>query len=120
MKIHKFYCAVDCGRAINPDSIAAQMQGGIVHGINAALWGQVIFTAGKASVRNFDRWKMLRMQQMPQVQVQVMPTSSSAPIGGIGEPGVPTVAPALANAYYKLTGQRVRTLPFFPPSTKSA
>ena len=90
------------------------MQGGIVHGISAALSGSVSFTAGKASVRNFNRWRMLRLQQMPQVSVTVMPANGSVPIGGIGEPGVPPIAPAIANAYFKLSGQRVRTLPFFP------
>ena len=114
MRVHRVWCAVDCGRAINPDAITAQMQGGIVHGISAALWGQVTFTGGKASVRNFDAYPMLKLQQMPQVAVQIMPTNPAVPVGGIGEPGVPPIAPALANAYYKLTKQRLRTLPFFP------
>lgn len=114
MRVHRVWCAVDCGRAINPDAIVAQMEGGIVHAISAALWGEVKFAAGVASVRNFDRYPMLKLQQMPAVTVQIMPTNPTAPIGGIGEPGVPAIAPALANAYYRLTKTRVRTLPFFP------
>jgi isoquinoline 1-oxidoreductase beta subunit len=114
LRVHKVFCAVDCGRAINPDSIVAQMEGGIVHGMSAALWGQVTFTAGKASVRNFNAYPMVKLGQMPTIAVQIMPTNATVPIGGIGEPGVPPIAPAIANAYWKLTGQRVRTLPFFP------
>jgi isoquinoline 1-oxidoreductase beta subunit len=112
--IHNVWCAIDCGRAVNPNSVAAQMEGGIVHGISAALWGQVTFTAGRAGVRNFDGYPMVRMSQMPTVKVSVMPPDPAAPIGGVGEPGVPPAAPALANAYAKLTGQRIRDLPFFP------
>lgn len=114
IRIHKVFCAVDCGRPVNPDAITAQMEGGIAHGINAALWGQVTFTAGKANVRNFNKYPMLKLRQMPDVRVTIMPANPAVPIGGIGEPGVPPIAPALANAYFKLTGQRVRSLPFFP------
>jgi isoquinoline 1-oxidoreductase beta subunit len=114
MTIHDVYCAVDCGRAVNPNSVAAQMEGGIVHGMNAALWGQIKFTNGTASARNFDSHPMMRPRQMPRVRVVVMPPNPNVPIGGIGEPGVPPVAPALANAYFKLTGKRIRDLPFFP------
>ena len=114
IKLHTVWCVVDCGRAINPDQVKAQMEGGIVHGINAALWEQVKFTAGKSSVSNFNNTRKIKLREMPQINVQIMPTNPNAPIGGIGEPGVPAIAPAIANAYYKLTGNRVRTLPFFP------
>ncbi|MBX3026071.1 xanthine dehydrogenase family protein molybdopterin-binding subunit [bacterium] len=114
IRVHRVWCAVDCGRPVNPDQITAQMQGGIVHGISAALWGQINFTAGKAGVRNFDAYPMVKLRQMPDITVQIMPPNPSVPIGGIGEPGVPPIAPAIANAYFTLTGQRVRTLPFFP------
>ena len=114
LKVHRVWCAVDCGRPINPDAITAQMQGGIVHGLGAALWGEVKFTSGRASVRNFDTYPMLRLRQMPEIAVQIMPANPAVPVGGIGEPGVPPIAPAIANAYFTLTGQRVRTLPFFP------
>jgi isoquinoline 1-oxidoreductase beta subunit len=115
IKVNKIFCAVDCGTPVNPDSIEAQMQGGIVHGLSAALWGQVTFTAGKPNVTNFNNYRVLRPREMPAVTVQVVP--SSGPIGGIGETGVPCVAPAIANAYAKLTGTRLRTLPFYPGAT---
>ena len=117
IKIHKVACAIDCGRPVNPDSIKAQMQGGIVHGINATLWGQQTFNAGAAVSKNFNRNRMMRLNEMPVISVAIMPPNPDVPIGGIGEPAVPTVAPALANAYAKLTGQRIRTLPFFPNAT---
>jgi isoquinoline 1-oxidoreductase beta subunit len=112
IKVHKVACAVDCGRAINPDLVRGQMEGGIVHGLTAAMWGQVTFTQGRANVRNFSNYRMLRMQEMPQVSVEII--ESGAPIGGIGEPGVPPIAPAVVNAYARLTGQRIRSLPMFP------
>lgn len=117
IKIHKVACAIDCGRPVNPDSIKAQMQGGIVHGINATLWGQQTFKAGAAVSKNFNRSRMMRMSEMPQISVTILPPNPNVPIGGIGEPAVPPVAPALANAYAKLTGQRIRNLPFFPNAT---
>lgn len=119
IRIHKVACAIDCGRPVNPDSIKAQMQGGIVHGINATLWGQQTFLAGAAVSKNFNRSRMMRLGEMPQISVTIMPPNPNVPIGGIGEPAVPAVAPALANAYARLTGQRIRSLPFFPNATMS-
>lgn len=112
IRVHRVACAVDCGRAINPDIVKQQMEGGIVHGLTAALWGQVTFSSGKAGARNFSNYRMLRMREMPRIDVEVI--QSGAPIGGIGEPGVPPIAPAVVNAYARLTGQRVRALPMFP------
>ena len=112
LKIHKVACVIDCGTAINPDSVMAQMQGGIFHGLSAALWGQVTFKAGVASARNFSNYRVLRMSEAPAITVQILP--SGAPLGGVGEPGVPPIAPAVANAHARLTGKRVRALPFFP------
>jgi isoquinoline 1-oxidoreductase beta subunit len=103
---------------VNPGSVEAQIIGGVVHGLNSALYGQQTFVNGAAQKRNFNTNAMLRLRQAPQVAVTVMPrpatTDRAVPIGGVGELGVPTVAPALANAVFKLTGQRVRSLPFFP------
>lgn len=113
--VHRVACAVDCGMAINPDSVEAQMQGGIVHGLNATLWSQTTFTAGKANQKNFNTNRMLRLSEMPQISVVVVQSSTTAPTG-TGEPGVPPVAPAIANAYARLTGKRQYTLPFFPGS----
>lgn len=119
IRINRAACAIDCGRPVNPNSIQAQMQGGIVHGINATLWGQQTFRSGAASAKNFNRSRMMRVNEMPQIDVVIMPPNPAVPVGGIGEPAVPPVAPALANAYARLTGQRIRTLPFFPGATMS-
>ncbi len=113
LRVHRVACAIDCGIAINPRSIEQQMQGGIVHGLNAALWGQQVFVGGKASSRNFNSWRMLRAGEMPQVEVVIV-ESGQQYVGGVGEPGVPPIAPAVANAYFRLTGTRVYNLPFFP------
>ena len=115
LKIHRVACAVDCGQVINPNQVEAQMQGGIVHGLNAALWGQITFTAGKADQTNFRNYRMIKAAEMPVVTVKVV-ASANAP-SGIGEPAVPPIAPALANAYSRLKGARVRSLPFFPGAT---
>lgn len=115
MRLNRLYCAVDCGVAINPDQIEAQMQGGVVHGLSAAMWGQVLFAAGKANVTNFNNYRLAKAGDTPDVRVTIV-ASEAAP-GGIGEAGVPCVAPAMANAYAKLTGQRIRKLPFYPGAT---
>ena len=115
LNVVKVACAVDCGRAINPDSVKAQMEGGITQGISAALWGKVTFQNGVASVRNFNNYRMLRMREMPQISVEILPSTN--PPSGVGEPGLPPIGPAMANAYFKLTGQRIRTLPFFPTAS---
>lgn len=112
VKVNRVFCAIDCGVAVNPDQIEAQVQGGIVHGLAATLWGQVLFANGKPNVTNFNNYRMLRLAEMPQVVVSIVP-SEAAP-GGVGETGVPCVAPAVANAWAKLTGARVRVLPFMP------
>ena len=93
------------------------MQGGIFHGLSAALWGEVKWTAGKPSVTNFNNYRVLRMSEAPVITVNII--NSGAAMSGCGEPGVPPIAPAVANAYAKLTGTRVRTLPFFPGATMS-
>ena len=113
--VHRVACVIDCGTVINPDSVEAQMQGGILHGLNAALWGQSTFAAGKAAQTNFNRSRVMRIKEMPQVTVQIV--KSTEPPAGVGEPGVPPIAPALANAYARLTGLRARTLPLFPNAT---
>jgi isoquinoline 1-oxidoreductase beta subunit len=115
MRLHKATCVVDVGLAVNPDGVAAQIEGGIVHGISAALWGQVTFSAGRATVRNFNNYRSVRMRDMPEIKVQLI-DGNPASLGGAGEVSVPPVAPALANAWARLTGQRLRSLPLFPPA----
>ncbi len=113
--VNRVACVIDCGTVINPDSVEAQMQGGILHALNATLWGQTTFAAGKAAQTNFNRFRVMRIGEMPQVTVQII--KSTEPPAGVGEPGVPPLAPALANAYARLTGVRARTLPLFPYSS---
>jgi isoquinoline 1-oxidoreductase beta subunit len=113
LRVNRVACAVDCGIAINPGSVEAQMQGGIVHGLSSALWGQQIFVKGQATIKNFNAFRVLRASEMPQVEVKIVPSDMQF-IGGIGETAVPPIGPAVANAYFQLTGQRIKSLPFFP------
>ncbi len=120
-KVERVVCAVDCGTAINPDVIRAQMEGGIGFGLAAALWSEVTLVRGRVQESNFDGYRPLRIAEMPAVEVHIVP-SAAAPTG-VGEPGVPPIAPAVANAFFKLTGQRVRQLPFArlaPAGTRTA
>lgn len=112
LTVHRVDCAVDCGLAINPDSVAAQMEGSIVHGISATLWGQTTFAKGIAAQTNFNKNRVLKLKEMPAITVQILPSQN--PPTGTGEPGVPPIAPALANAYARLKGTRITKLPFFP------
>jgi isoquinoline 1-oxidoreductase beta subunit len=118
LKVNRVSIALDCYLAVNPGAIEAQLTGGLVHGLNAALYGKQTFVNGAAQSKNFNKSRMIRLNEMPQVGVTIIPNPAAADrtmtIGGVGELGVPTFAPALANAYFKLTGQRVRSLPFFP------
>lgn len=117
IQVHRVTCVVDCGIAVNPGSVEAQMQGGIVHGLSATLWGQSTFTKGVANETNFRKYRMLRLGEMPDIAVTIIPSSN--PPSGVGEPGVPPVAAALTNAYFRLTGQRITKLPVFPGTSMS-
>ena len=122
-KVTRVWLAIDCGWVVNPNSVDAQLVGGVVHGLNAALYGKQTFVNGAAQAKNFNTNRMIRLNEMPQVVVKLMPQPSalsrSAVMGGVGELGVPTLAPALANAWAKLSGKRVRALPFYPGATMS-
>jgi isoquinoline 1-oxidoreductase beta subunit len=109
VRVHRVVCAVDCGRLVNPDIIAAQMESAIVFGLSAALYDAITLKNGRVEQGNFDDYPLLAIDETPQVEVHIIP-STEAP-GGIGEPGVPPVAPAVANAVFAVTGARVRTLP---------
>jgi isoquinoline 1-oxidoreductase beta subunit len=109
-RVHRVVCAIDCGIAVHPDQIAAQMEGSIVFGLTAALHGAVRIRDGRAVTSNFHDYPLLRMDRMPVVETHIVP-SAELP-GGVGEPGTPPIAPAVANAFFALTGTRVRTLPF--------
>jgi isoquinoline 1-oxidoreductase beta subunit len=107
--VHKVTCAVDCGIAVNPNGIAQQMESAVIYGLSAALYGEVTIKDGKVEQQNFNNYPVLRMNQAPLVETVIM-KSAEAP-GGIGEPGTPPVAPAVANAVFALTGKRLRDLP---------
>ena len=109
-KVERVVCAVDCGIAINPDVIRAQMEGGIGYGLGGALWSEITLVQGRVQQANFDTYRPLRIEDMPEVEVHIVP-SQAAPTG-VGEPGVPPIAPAVANALFHLIGRRVRRLPF--------
>jgi len=109
VRVHRVVCAVDCGMYVNPDTIEAQMQGAIVFGLTAALKGQITIDKGRVQQSNFNDYEMLRLAEMPVVEVYIVP-SSEAP-GGIGEPGTPPIAPAVCNAIFAATGKRIRKLP---------
>jgi isoquinoline 1-oxidoreductase beta subunit len=110
IQVHKVVAAVDCGTVVNPDIIRAQVEGAVMYGLSAALHGKVTLTDGKVDQHNFDSYTVLRMNEAPVVEVYVLP--SEAPPTGIGEPGTPPIAPAVANAVFALTGARIRELPF--------
>jgi isoquinoline 1-oxidoreductase subunit beta len=108
-RVHRVVCAVDCGIAVNPDVVRMQMESGIVYGLTAALYGAITLKDGKVQQSNFDGYQVLRMNAMPVVEVHIVP--SDAPPTGVGEPGTPPIAPAVANALFQLTRKRARTLP---------
>jgi len=109
VKVHKVVAAVDCGTCVNPDGVEAQISGGIIFGLSAALFGAITIDRGRVVEQNFDRYRMVRMSQVPEIEVYIVP-SDEAP-GGVGEPGVPPVAPAVVNAIAAATGKRHRSLP---------
>jgi len=109
IKVERVVCAVDCGTAINPDIVRTQMEGGIAYGLGAILKGAITLKDGVVDQSNFDTYDVLRMDEMPQVEVHIVP--STAPPTGVGEPGVPPLGPALANAIFALTGKPVTKLP---------
>jgi isoquinoline 1-oxidoreductase beta subunit len=109
-KVERVVVAADCGVAINPDVIKAQLEGGMGYGLSAAMYGAIDLEDGRVVQSNFDDYRVLRIDEMPPVEVHIV-ESSEKPTG-IGEPGVPTIAPAVANAWAKLTGERIFSLPF--------
>lgn len=109
VRVHRVVCAIDCGVVVNPDTVAAQMQSGIVYGLSAALFGEITLAAGRVEQASFPSYDAVRLAQMPVIETHIVP-STAAP-GGVGEPGTPPIAPAVCNALFALTKQRVRALP---------
>jgi isoquinoline 1-oxidoreductase beta subunit len=109
IRVHRVVCAIDCGIAVNPLTIEAQVQSAIAFGLGAALESRITFKDGRVEQSNFDDYRVLRLPDMPQVEVHIVPSREKP--GGVGEPGTPPIAPAVANAVAALTGQRLRELP---------
>jgi isoquinoline 1-oxidoreductase beta subunit len=109
VSVHRVVCALDCGMVVNPDTIVAQIEGGIIFGISAALWGEITLKNGRVEQNNFNDYRVLRINEAPLIEVHLV-KSTEAP-GGIGEPGTIGIAPAIANAVFALTGKRIRKLP---------
>jgi isoquinoline 1-oxidoreductase beta subunit len=109
VRVHKVWCAIDCGFAANPSGVIAQMESAINYGLSAALYGEISFENGRVQQSNFHDYQVLRINEAPQVEVAII--NSGQPMGGAGEPGTPPIAPAVANAIFAATGKRVRKLP---------
>jgi isoquinoline 1-oxidoreductase beta subunit len=112
IRVHRVVCAIDCGLAVNPSNIAAQMESGIAFGLSATLHGALSFRDGRVQESNFHDYRVLRLNEMPQVEVHIVPSTERP--SGVGEPGTPPIAPAVANAVFALNGQRLRSLPLRP------
>jgi isoquinoline 1-oxidoreductase subunit beta len=109
VRVHKVWCAIDCGFAVHPDGVIAQMESAINYGLTAALYGEITFTDGKVDQSNFHDYQILRINEAPEIHVTIV--NSGERMGGAGEPGTPPIAPAVVNAIYAATGKRVRRLP---------
>jgi CO/xanthine dehydrogenase Mo-binding subunit len=112
IRVHRIVCAVDCGPVINPGIVSAQVEGGIVFGLSAALKEKVEFAGGGVTSENYADYEILRMSETPRIEVHIV--KSEGKLGGVGEVGVPPVAPAVANAVFFATGARLRSLPMNP------
>jgi isoquinoline 1-oxidoreductase beta subunit len=118
VRVKRLVCAVDCGYAVNPDTVRAQIEGGAIFGITAVLHGEITLKDGRVEQSNFHNYPMLRINEAPQIEVYIVP-SAEAP-GGIGEPGTAALAPAVLNAVYAATGKRLRKLPIDPAQLATA
>jgi isoquinoline 1-oxidoreductase beta subunit len=112
LKVHRVVCAVDCGHVVNPAIIVQQIESGIVYGLSASLKGAITIDKGRVQQSNFNNYEVLRIDEMPQIDVHIVETDNNP--GGIGEASVPPVAPAIANAIFAATGKRIRSLPIRP------
>lgn len=108
-RVHRVVCAIDCGMVVNPDTVKAQMESGIIFGLTAALYGEITLDRGRVQQRNFHDYPMLRIHEAPEIEVHIVPSTEKH--GGVGEPGVPPIAAAVGNAIFAATGQRIRRLP---------
>jgi isoquinoline 1-oxidoreductase subunit beta len=116
VRVRRVVCAVDCGMVVNPDTIQAQIQGAIMFGITAALYGEITLKNGRVEQTNFDTYQILRMDEAPAIEVHIV--KNSEPPGGMGEPGTSAIVPAVANAIFAATGKRLRKMPVDPSQLK--
>jgi isoquinoline 1-oxidoreductase beta subunit len=117
VRVRRVVCAVDCGFVVNPDTVRAQIEGAIIFGVTAALYGEITLKDGRVEQANFDTYQMLRMDEAPAVEVHIVQSSESP--GGMGEPGTSAIVPAVTNAIFAATGKRLRKLPIDPLQLKS-
>ena len=109
VKVHKVYCAIDCGDVVNPDIVRAQIEGSVIFGLTATLYGEITIENGRTKQSNFHDYPLLTIKDSPVVETEII--ISGATLGGVGETGLPTIAPAVTNAIYAATGHRIRKLP---------
>ncbi|MFC7516047.1 molybdopterin cofactor-binding domain-containing protein [Herbaspirillum sp. GCM10030257] len=109
VRVHRIVCAVDCGQVVNPDTVVAQIESGVIFGLSAGLWGEITLDKGRVQQSNFGDYRVMRITEAPRVEVHIVPSSDKP--GGIGEPGTSAVTPALTNAIFAATGKRLRKLP---------
>jgi len=118
VRVRRVVCAVDCGTVVNPDTVQAQVQGAVIFGVSAALFGQVTLKGGRVEQTNFDTYRVLRMNEAPAIEVHIVKNTEFP--GGMGEPGTSAIVPAVTNAIFAATGKRLRTLPVDPARLKHA
>lgn len=118
IRVHRLVCAVDCGLVLNPRNVKGQMEGGIAYGLSAALYDEITLKDGRVTASSFSEHPILLLPSMPKVEVHLVP--SDLPPGGVGEPGLPPLAPAVGNAIFAATGKRLRSLPLLPPALRKA
>jgi isoquinoline 1-oxidoreductase beta subunit len=118
VRVRRVVCAVDCGQTVNPDTIEAQVQSGVIFGTTAALYGEITLNGGRVEQGNFDTYLMVRMNEAPKVEVHIV--RNSEPPGGMGEPGTSAIVPAIANAIFAATGKRLRRMPIDSHALKRA
>ena len=109
VRVRRVVCAVDCGSVVNPNIVQAQIEGAIIFGITAALYGAITLKGGRVEQANFDTYQMLRINEAPAIEVHIV--QSSEPPGGMGEPGTSAIVPAVANAIFAATGKHLRKMP---------
>jgi isoquinoline 1-oxidoreductase beta subunit len=117
VRVKRVVCAVDGGTMVNPDTVAAQMEGGILFGLSGAMWGEITVKDGRVTQSNFDNYRVARMSDSPVIEVILMPSGDEP--GGIGEPGTAAIAPAITNAIFAATGKRIRKLPIHTALTEA-